>query len=103
MSDPNLTRLQALIQNLLEDSVTFEEEALSEVSGRKILAFIEGGQRSIMAINDMYTLKLIDYLEGRGEYNLADMDYLADYITNKYPLRSKVRNFLEKVRQLLRD
>lgn len=99
-----LTRIQAILQSLIEDSVLFEEEALKEVQGKKIHAFIDRGQRTIAAINDQYVLGLIKFIEEESEeYTLANLDYLADYIMNKYPLRAKVQDFMSKIRKALRE
>ena len=99
-----LTRIQAILQSMIEDSVTFEEAALKEVGGKKIHAFILKGSRTVAAINDMYVLGLIDYVESEPEeYSLADLDYLADYISNKYPLRAKVKDFMSKIREALTE
>jgi len=99
-----LTRIQAILQSLLEDTVTFEEEALNEVGGKKIHAFIERGPRTLAAINDQYILGLIRYVEEEPEeYTLANLDYLADYIMNKYPLRAKVQDFMKKIRRALSE
>lgn len=98
------TKLQAVIQSMIEDSVAFEEDALTEVGGKKIHAFINRGARTVAAINDMYILKIIDYVESEPEeYSLADLDYLADYISNKYPLRAKIRDFMSKIRNALME
>ena len=98
------TKLQAVIQSMIEDSVAFEEEALSEIGGKKIHAFINRGPRTVAAINDMYILGLIEYIMSEpDEYSLADMDYLADYITNKYPLRAKIRDFMSKIKEALME
>ena len=99
-----LTRIQAILQSLIEDSVHFEEDALMEVGGKKIHAFIDRGQRTLAALNDQYILGLIKYLEEESEeYTLANLDYLADYIMNKYPLRAKVQDFLKKIRRALSE
>ncbi len=103
MSEVYATRLQAIIQSMIEDSVVFEEQALEEVGGKKIHAFINRGQRTVAAINDMYVLELIEYIETEGEYNLANLDYLADYISNKYPMRAKIRDFMAKIREALTE
>jgi len=104
MSEAYITRLQAIIQSMIEDTVNFEEEAIGEVKGRKIHAFIERGPRTVAAINDQYILALIDYIESESEeYDLADLDYLADYIMNKYPLRAKIVDFMAKIRKALRE
>ena len=107
-SDFNLQRQQAIIYSLLEDSVNFEVEQLREVKGKGLLAFIKHGQRSLMAINELYIINLMDYLERdavgmEGDYDLADLDFLADYIVNKYPLRAKIQDFMSKVRSILKD
>ena len=106
--DFNLQRQQAILYSLLEDSVNFEVEQIKEVKGKGILSFIKNGQRSLMAINELYILNLMDFLEKDAvgleeEYNLADLDFLADYITNKYPLRAKIQDFMSKVRSVLKD
>ncbi len=103
MTDAYLTRLQAIIQSMIEDSVTFEEEALREVGGRKLLAFIDrGSPRAVLALNELYIIKAINYLESESEnLDLVDIDFLADYITNKYPLRAKVVDFMNKIREAL--
>ncbi len=99
-----ITRIQAILQSMIEDTVSFEEQALEEVGGKKIHAFIEHGSRTVAAINDMYVLGLIKYIEEEGEeYTLANLDYLADYIMNKYPLRAKVQDFMAKIRRALRE
>lgn len=105
MSEPYyLTRLQAIIQSMLEDSVKYEEEALREVGGKKIHAFINNGSRTVAAINDMYILGLINYVLRESEqYSLANLDFLADYIINKYPLRAKVKDFLQKIQEVLSE
>ena len=104
MSEHQLTRLQAIIQSMIEDSVTFEEEAIREVGGRKLLAFVDrGSYRTILALNELYINKLIEYLETEegDAKQIADIDFLADYVTNKYPLRAKIVDFMAKIRQAL--
>ena len=104
MSEAYTTRLQAIIQSMIEDTVNFEEDALKEVGGKKIHAFINKGLRTVAAINDQYILELLDYIESESEeYNLVDLDYLADYIMNKYPLRAKIVDFMAKIRKALRE
>jgi len=106
MSESNvyLTRIQAILQSMIEDTVAFEEDALKEVGGKKIHAFILQGPRTVAAINDMYVLGLIDYVEQEPEeYTLANLDYLADYISNKYPLRAKVQDFMSKIKAALSE
>ena len=99
-----MTRIQAILQSMIEVTVSFEEEALQEVGGKKIHAFIQQGPRTIAAINDMYVLGLIDYVMSEAEeYTLANLDYLADYISNKYPLRAKVRDFMSKIKAALEE
>jgi len=89
---------------MLEDSVNYEEAALKEVGGRKIHAFIYRGPRTVAALNDLYILKLIKFVEEEPEdYTLADLDYLADYIQNKYPLRAKIKDFMSKIREALSE
>ncbi len=97
-------RLQALIQAMLEDAVNFEEEALAEVGGERILAFIDRDRRVAMALNDLYILSLLKYvLEGGWNYTPAQLEFLIGYVTNKYPLRAKVRDFMKKIREALRE
>ena len=106
MSEHQLTRLQAIIQSMIEDSVLFEEEAIKEVGGRKLLAFIDrGSPRAILALNDLYIDLAIKYImdENADIRMLADIDFLADYITNKYPLRAKIIDFMRKIREALSE
>lgn len=98
------TKLQAIIQSMIEDSVNFEEQALEEVGGKKIHAFINRGPRTVSALNDQYILGLIKYIEEEsGEYTLSNLDFLADYIMNKYPLRAKIKDFMAKIREALSE
>ena len=104
MSEIHVTKLQAILQSMIEDTVNFEEEAVLEVKGKKIHVFIRGGPRTLAAINDQYILGLIDFVEKEPEeYTLADLDYLADYIQNKYPLRAKIKDFMSKIREALSE
>ncbi len=96
-------KLQALIQALLEDTVNFEEEALRKVGGKEILSFIDRDQRVIMALNNLYILKLLEYVERDDwDYTPADLEFLIGYVSNKYPLRAKVEDFMKRVREALR-
>ncbi len=94
-------KLQALIHALLEDAVNFEEKALEEIGGKKILAFINKGNRTPYALNDLYILKLLEYVARGGEYTPAHLAFLIDYVTHKYPLRAKIKDFMEKLEELL--
>ncbi len=104
-------RLQALIQSMLEDAVGFEEEALREIGGKKILAFIGNDRRTAMALNDLYILKLFEYIEtggwepetGRRDYPPAYLEFLIGYVTNKYPMRAKIKDFMKKIKAALRE
>ncbi len=96
-------KLQALIQALLEDTVNFEEEALRNVGGKEILSFIDRDPRVAIALNNLYILKLLEYIEkDTWDYTPAELEFLIGYVTNKYPLRAKVEDFMKKIREALR-
>ncbi len=76
----------------------FEERALKEIGGEEILLLVKRGRRAVRALNDLYILRLLEYIRRDSwDYTpVAEIEFLIGYVSNRYSLRDKVRDFMRK-------
>jgi|BEDMetMinimDraft_2_1075160.scaffolds.fasta_scaffold02210_6 hypothetical protein len=105
MVEESVLKLQAVISAMLEDSVKFEEDALAEVKGRKILAFQLDSPATRRAILNMYYLRMLSYLKEEdldlpSYFPPSDLLFLLGYVSSPRTMRAKIVDFMEKIREM---
>jgi hypothetical protein len=103
--EDSVLRLQAVISAMLEDSVKFEEDALQEVKGRKILAFQLDSTATRRAILNLFYLRMLSYLKEEesdipAHFPPSDLLFLLGYVTSPRTMRAKIVDFMEKIREM---